>query len=560
MNLKRRSRILVEGRERSAARAQFRAVGLSDADLGKPFIGVANTWIETMPCNIHLRSLAASVKQGIRDAGGIPFEFNTIAISDAETMGTEGMRASLVSRELIADSIELMGRGYLFDGMVALVGCDKTLPGAAMGLARLDLPSMILYGGTIAPGMHRGRPILLGDVMEAVGANAAGTLSDAELLEMEKVACPGAGACGGQYTANTMAMVLEVLGLSPSGFNSIPAVHPEKHAAARRCGGLLMQALQDDLHYSKLVTRTALLNAIAAVCSSGGSTNAVLHLLAIAAESGIALGIDEFQQISDRTPLLADMAPGGRYSAYDLYHAGGSPILTARLIEAGLIAGGALTITGKTLGAEAMAASETAGQKVILPLQQARRPTGGIVILRGNLAPDGCVVKVAGHEAATFRGPARVYDSEEQAMAAVLAREVRDGDVVVVRYEGPHGGPGMREMLDVTSAIVGMGLGASVALVTDGRFSGATRGLMIGHVAPEASRGGLLALVCDADLISVDIARRELTLEVPRSVLEERRAQWAPPPLRAHGRVFAKYRALVGSAATGALTGAEFPA
>jgi dihydroxy-acid dehydratase len=554
--IKLRSRVLVEGRERAAGRAQLRAVGLDDADLRKPFVGVANTWIETMPCNVHLRALAASVKEGIREAGGVPFEFNTIAVSDAVTMGTEGMRASLVSREVIADSIELMGRAYLFDAVVALVGCDKTLPGAAMGLARLDVPGMVLYGGTIAPGLYRGREILLGDVMEAVGANSAGTLSDAELDEMERVACPGAGACGGHYTANTMAMALEVLGLSPAGFNSIPAVHATKHPAARQCGHVLMEALRANRYFSSLVSRTSFLNAIAAVCSSGGSTNAVLHLLAIAAEAGVPLQLDDFQAISDRTPLLADMAPGGRYSAYDLFNAGGSGVLTSRLVNGRHVDGSTPTITGRTLGEEAARSVETAGQAVILPLDKPRRASGGIVILRGNLAPDGCVVKVAGHEAQQFRGPARVYDSEEQAMAAVLGGRIRAGDVLIVRYEGPHGGPGMREMLDITSAIVGAGLGDSVALVTDGRFSGATRGLMIGHVAPEASRGGPLAALQEGDIIVIDIAARSIRAELDDAQLARRLAAAQLPPLPSPGRVFAKYRALVGCASTGAITGA----
>jgi dihydroxy-acid dehydratase len=557
VDLKHRSRILVTGPERAAARAQFRAVGLSDADLQKPFIGVANTWIETMPCNMHLRMLAAHVKAGIRAAGGMPFEFNTIAISDAESMGTEGMRASLVSREVIADSIELTCRGYLFDAVVVLVGCDKTLPAAAMALARLDLPCMILYGGTIAPGMHRGRPILLGDVMEAVGANAAGKLSDQELDEMERVACPGAGACGGQYTANTMAMVLETLGLSPAGFNSIPAVSPAKTVAAEASGATLLQALGAMRSFSRIVTPVSLRNAIAALCASGGSTNAVLHLLAIAREAGLPLAIDEFQAISDRTPLYADMAPGGRYSAYDLHIAGGSLLLTQRLIAAGAIDGSTLTVTGRTLAAEAQAARETPGQQVILPPGKPRKATGGIVILRGNLAPEGSVVKIAGHEPLQFEGPARVFNSQEEAMAAVLAGSVVPGNVVVIRYEGPHGGPGMREMLDVTAAIVGRGLGGSVALVTDGRFSGATRGLMVGHVAPEASRGGALAAVYDGDVIQIDIARRELTLKLPAAEIATRMANTKPPARPRERGVFGKYQVLVNSASEGAITTAS---
>jgi dihydroxy-acid dehydratase len=557
VDLKHRSRILVTGPERAAARAQFRAVGLNDADLQKPFIGVASTWIETMPCNMHLRALAAHVKAGIRAAGGVPFEFNTIAISDAESMGTEGMRASLVSREVIADSIELTCRGYLFDAVVVLVGCDKTLPAAAMALARLDLPGMILYGGTIAPGIYRGQPILLGDVMEAVGAHAAGKLSAQELDEMERVACPGAGACGGQYTANTMAMALEAMGLSPAGFNSIPAVASAKAEAARASGAILMDALREMRTFSRIVTGASLRNAIAAVCGSGGSTNAVLHLLAIAREAGLPLDIDEFQSISERTPLYADMAPGGRYSAYDLHTAGGSLLLAQRLLATGAMDGAALTVTGRTLATEAAAVQETAGQQVILPVGKPRKLSGGIVILRGNLAPEGSVVKVAGHEPGQFRGAARVFNSQEEAMAAVLAGRIVAGQIVVVRYEGPHGGPGMREMLDITAAIVGRGLGSSVALVTDGRFSGATRGLMIGHVAPEASRGGALAAVHDGDVILIDIARRELTLEVAAAELAVRLASAVPPTRPRERGVFGKYQALVGSAAEGAITTAR---
>ena len=557
MDLKHRSRIMVEGAERAPARAQFKAVGLTDADIAKPFIGIANTWIETMPCNFHLRALAEPLKQGIRDAGGVPFEFNTIAISDAITMGTEGMRASLVSREIIADSIELACVGYGFDAVVSLVGCDKTLPGAAMALARLDIPGMILYGGTIAPGIHRGRKILLADVTEGVGANAAGKISDAELKEMEDVACPGAGACGGQYTANTMAMILEVMGLSPAGFNSIPAVAKGKYEAARATGKVILDALANGRSFSKIVTRRSIENAIVALCSSGGSTNAVLHLLAIAEEAGIPLNIDEFQQISDRSPVYANLLPGGRHSAYDLYEAGGGGLLTRTLIEAGLIDGAAPTITGATLKQEADKVKETPGQDVIFPAGKPRKPTGGIVILRGNLAPDGAVVKVAGHEPQVLKGVARVFDTQEAAMAAVLAKKIKPGDIVVIRYEGPHGGPGMREMLDVTAAIVGEGLGESVALVTDGRFSGATRGLMIGHVTPEASRGGPLAAVQEGDSILIDIPQRALTLEVDEAEIQARLALWKPPAAKKIGRVFEKYRALVGSASFGATTRPE---
>src|SRR2546426_4168895 len=490
LNPKHRSHIITDGRERAGARAMLKGIGFSDDDLARPIIGVANTWIETMPCNYHLRHLAVKVKEGIRAAGGTPMEFNTVAISDGVTMGTEGMKASLVSREVIADSIELVGRGHMFDAVIALVGCDKTIPGAAMALIRLNVPALILYGGSIAPGHFRGKDVTVGDVYEAIGANAAGKMSDSDLRELENVACPGAGACGGQFTANTMAMAMEFLGLSPMGTASIPATDPRKDEVGRSCGQLIMDLLRRGVTPSDILTRQAFENAIAGVAASGGSTNAVLHLLALAREAGVPLTIDDFDTVSERTPLIADLKPGGKYVAVDVDRAGGIQLIAQRLVQAGLVDGAQMTTSGLTLGAEAARAVETPGQDVIRPLVNPLKSTGGLVILKGNLAPEGCVVKMAGHERLHHRGPARIFDREEDAMAAVTRREIKPGDVVVIRYEGPKGGPGMREMLGVTAALVGEGLGESVALLTDGRFSGATRGLMAGHVAPEAAVGG----------------------------------------------------------------------
>lgn len=552
--LKARSRGLTAGRDRAAARAMFKAIGFTDADLARPLIGVANTWIETMPCNFHLRGLAAEVKQGVRAAGGTPMEFNTIAISDGETMGTEGMRASLVSREIIADSIELVCRGQMFDAVVAIVGCDKTIPGAAMALARLNLPGLVLYGGTIAPGRFQGRDVTIQDVFEAIGANAAGKMSDADLQQLENVACPGAGACGGQYTANTMAMALEMLGLSPAGANGVPATAAEKLATARGCGERVMDLLRRDLRPAAILTRPAFENAIAGVAASGGSTNAVLHLLALAREAGVPLTLDDFDAISARTPLLADLKPSGRFAAADLHLAGGVRLLCQRLLAAGKLNPGTMTVTGRTLDAEAAEAREMPGQEVIRPLVRPIKGTGGIVILRGNLAPEGAVVKLSGHERSSHRGPARVFESEEEAMAAVTGGQIRGGDVVVIRNEGPRGGPGMREMLGVTAAIIGEGLGESVALLTDGRFSGATRGLMAGHVAPEAACGGPIAAVREGDTIVMDADARLLRLEIEAGELARRMAGWRPRPGRYAAGVFAKYAALVASAAEGAVT------
>ena len=554
MDLKHISRGITEGRDRAGARSMFKAVGFTDADLSRPLIGVANTWIETMPCNFHLRRLSAKVKEGIRAAGGTPMEFNTIAISDGETMGTEGMRASLVSRELIADSIELVCRGQMFDAVVCVVGCDKTIPAAAMALARMNLPGVVLYGGTIAPGSYRGKDVTIQDVYEAIGANIAGKMSDADLRGLEDAACPSAGACGGQYTANTMSTVMEMIGLSPMGFNSVPAMDPEKDQISFDCGKVVMNVLQNGIKPRDILTRDAFENAIASVAASGGSTNAVLHLLAIAREADVELDIEDFQTVSARTPFLADLKPSGRFVASDMHRAGGIGLLAKRLLEGKYLHASAKTVTGLSIGAEAERAVETPGQEVIVPLSKPLKATGGLVILKGNLAPEGCVAKISGHERLEQRGPARVFESEEDAMAAVKAKKIQAGDVVVIRNEGPKGGPGMREMLGVTAAIVGEGLGGSVALLTDGRFSGATRGLMAGHVSPEAALGGPIAGVRDGDMIRFDVVRRVLEVEVSDDVLRQRMAQWKAPQPRYPTGVFAKYAALVASASQGAIT------
>jgi dihydroxy-acid dehydratase len=554
MDLKHRSRVITEGRDRAGARSMYKAIGFTDDDLSKPLIGVANTWIETMPCNFHLRRLATKMKEGIRAAGGTAMEFNTIAISDGETMGTEGMRASLVSREVIADSIELVCRGQLFDAVVCVVGCDKTIPAAAMALARLDLPGLLLYGGTIAAGSFRGRDVTIQDVYEAIGANAAGKISDSELRELENVACPGAGACGGQYTANTMSTVMEMIGISPMGYNSVPAMDPQKDDVARHCGELVMNLLKRGTTAKQIFTRQAFENAIASVAASGGSTNSVLHLLALAREAGVQLEMDDFQKISERTPLLCDLKPFGRFVATDMHRAGGIRLLANRLLRGKKLHEGALTVTGKSIGEEAGAAVETPDQAVIAPLDKPLKATGGLVILRGNLAPGGCVAKISGHERLSHRGSARVFESEEQAMAAVTGKKLRAGDVVVIRNEGPKGGPGMREMLSVTAAIVGEGLGESVALLTDGRFSGATRGLMLGHVSPEAALGGPIAAVREGDTIRIDVNQRLVEIGISDAEIKNRMAQWKPPKARYASGVFAKYAALVASASEGAVT------
>jgi dihydroxy-acid dehydratase len=557
LNPKHKSQVILEGPDRAPARSYLKGIGFSEEDLARPIIGIANTWIETMPCNFHLRELAAKVKEGVRAAGGTPMEFNTVAISDGITMGTEGMKASLVSREIIADSIELVARGYMFDAVVALVGCDKTIPGAAMGLIRLDVPSLILYGGSIAPGRYKGKDITIQDVFEGVGANAAGRMTDAELLEIENVACPGAGACGGQYTANTMATVMEFVGLSPFGSSSVPATDPRKHEVSFECGRLIMDILRRGVKPSDVLTAKAFENSIAIVAATGGSTNAVLHLLAMAREAGVPLEIDDFDRISSRTPLLADLKPGGRYVAVDMHKAGGIPVIARWLTEGGYVDPSQKNVSGQTLGDAAGAAVETPGQDVIRPLSNPIKPTGGLVILRGNIAPDGCVIKVAGHERLHHRGPARVFDREEDAMTAVTRRQILAGDVVVIRYEGPRGGPGMREMLGVTAALVGEGLGESVALLTDGRFSGATRGLMAGHVAPEAARGGPIAALQEGDIIVFDIENRRLDVELNDGVIRQRLAKWKAPKPRYTSGVFAKYAALVSSASQGAITLSE---
>jgi dihydroxy-acid dehydratase len=533
----------------------LKAVGFSDADLRKPLIGVANTWIEIGPCNFHLRTLAADVKEGIRQAGGTPMEFNTVSISDGITMGTEGMRASLVSREVIADSIELVARGNGFDALVVLVGCDKTIPGAVMALARLNVPGLVLYGGSIAPGQFMGRQVTIQDVFEAVGAHAAGRMTTSDFKALEDVACPGAGACGGQFTANTMAIVCEALGISALGSGSVPATDAAKAAVARTAGAQAVSLAAKGLKPRDIISRQSIENAIAVVAATGGSTNAVLHLLAIAKESGVELKLDDFDRISARTPLVADLKPSGRFVATELHAAGGTPLVVRRLIESGAVAGDLPTVTGRTLAEEAAKASETPGQEVVRPVDRPLKPTGGLVILSGNLAPEGGVLKLSGTERARHRGPARVFDSEEEAFDAVQRQTIKAGDVIVIRYEGPAGGPGMREMLAVTAAIVGAGLGDSVALLTDGRFSGATRGFTVGHVSPEASRGGPIAAVRDGDMIVLDVANRRLDVELSDQEIKARLAAWTAPPARYQTGVLAKYARLVSSASMGAVTG-----
>ena len=555
--MKLRSYTITQGRDRAPARAMLKAIGYTDEDLRKPIVGIANTWIGTMPCNFNLRELAARVAEGVRAAGGTPMEFNTIAISDGVTMGTEGMKASLVSREVIADSIELVGRGQMFDAMVALVGCDKTIPGGAMALIRLNVPSVLLYGGAIAAGRFQGHDVTIGDVYEAVGAHAAGKMTDAELKDLEDHACPGAGACGGQFTANTMSTVMEFIGLSPMGANSVPALDPRKNEVAYRAGQLVMDQLRRGVRPLDVLTRKAFENAIASVAATGGSTNAVLHLLAMAREGQVPLTIEDFDAISSRTPIIADLKPAGRYVAVDVHRAGGIPLIAKKLLEAGLIDGSQMTPSGRTIGEEARAAVETPGQDVVRSVSDPIKKTGGLVILKGNLATEGCVIKVAGYERTHHRGPARVFDCEEDAMHAVISKSIQAGDVVVIRYEGPRGGPGMREMLDVTGAIVGEGLGESVGLLTDGRFSGATHGLMAGHVAPEAARGGPIAALTNGDVVVFDIEKRRLDVELPDAEIQKRLANWHEPEPRYKSGVFAKYAALVSSASEGAITRAR---
>jgi dihydroxy-acid dehydratase len=548
------SRIMVDGPGRAPARSYFKSVGLTSEDLKKPLVMVAHSWIGTMPCNFNQRELAQDVMAGIRAAGGTPMEVNTISISDGISMGTEGMKASLISREVIADSIELAAVGYSFDAVVVIVGCDKTIPAAAMVLARLNLPGVVLYSGSIAAGRYRGHDITIQDVFEGVGQQAAGTISEADLEEIVDAACPGAGACGAQYTANTMATVMEFLGLSPMGSATVGATDPRKESVAFRAGELAMDVLNRGVLPRDILTRKAFENGIICAASTGGSTNVVLHLLAIAREAGVELNIDDFDAVSERTPLIGDLRPGGRYVAIDMDRAGGTKLLAKRLLEAGKLHGDVMTVTGKTIAEEASDAQETPGQDVILPVEKALKPTGGLVILKGNLAPDGCVIKVAGHERLFHQGPARVFECEEDAFKAVSERRIHAGDVVVIRNEGPKGGPGMREMLGVTAALVGEGLGDSVALLTDGRFSGATRGLMAGHVAPEAAMGGPIGLVREGDTITFDVNSRKLTVEVGDAELAQRRAEWKPLPPKYTRGVFAKYAASVSSAAEGAVT------
>lgn len=549
-----RSRALVEGAHRAPARAMFKAIGFGDDELRKPLVGIANTWTEVGPCNFHLRELAEAVKQGVREAGGTPMEFNTITISDGITMGTEGMRASLVSREVIADSIELVARANMFDAVVALASCDKTLPGTLMALARVDVPSLMFYGGSIAPGKFEGRDVTIQDVFEAVGSHACGRISDEQLKKLEDSACPGAGACGGQFTANTMALVSEFLGMSPMGTAGVPAAVDHKLEVARDCGRLVMELLRRDIRPSSVLTAVAFRNAMASVSASGGSTNAVLHLLAIAAEAGVPLTLDDFGEVLGRVPVLCDLKPGGRFLATDFFYAGGSRLLAKRLAEAGLLEGSCVTTSGRNIGDESRDATETPGQTVIRTADRALKPSGGLAILKGNLAPDGCVVKLVGHDRLLHRGPARVFECEEDAFSAVQGCAIHPGDVVVIRNEGPKGGPGMREMLAVTAAIAGTPLSGQVALITDGRFSGATHGFMVAHVAPEAAAGGPIALVKEGDEIVIDVLNGQLTMNVSQEELRRRSVRWSPRPARYQHGVFAKYAASVSSASQGAVT------
>lgn len=549
-----KSHTLMDGPGRAPARAMLKAVGFTDEDLSRPLVGVANTWIEVMPCNYHLRRLSERVKAGIRAAGGTPIEYNTIAVSDGISMGTEGMKASLISREVIADSIELVARGHLFDAVVALSGCDKTIPGTVMALARLNVPSLMLYGGSIMPGQFQGHDVTIQDVFEAVGKHASGKMSNAELKDLEDHACPGPGACGGQFTANTMAIAFEFLGISAMGLNGVPAMDSHKDEVAFQCGQMVMDLLKRGLRPKQIITRKSIQNAIAAVATTGGSTNAVLHLLAVAREAGVRLSIDDFDKINRKVPLLADLKPGGRFTAADLFKAGGTTLVAKRLLDAGILHADQPTVTGRTIGEEAKQAKETPGQQVLRPLSNPIKPTGGLVILKGNLAPEGCVVKVAGHSIMTFTGPAKVFDREEDAFAAVNAKQIKAGDVVVIRYEGPSGGPGMREMLGVTAAIVGAGLGDSVALLTDGRFSGATHGLMAGHVAPEAVKGGPIAAVKNGDRITFDIAKRRLDVDLTQAEVKSRLKKVKTPAPRYTMGVMAKYARHVSSASEGAIT------
>ncbi len=554
MKLNKRSATITEGPSRAPARAMLKAMGLTDEDLAKPMIGIANTWIETMPCNFHLRRLAEKVKEGVRLAGGTPIEFNTIAISDGITMGTEGMKTSLVSREVVADSIELVARGHYFDGLIAISGCDKTIPGTVMALARVDVPALMIYGGSIAPGKFENHDVTIQDVFEAVGKHAAGTMTQTQLYALENVACPNSGACGGQFTANTMSTAFALMGISPIWMNEIPAMDPKKDEACLEAGKLVIELLKKDLRPSKIITKKSIENAIAVVAMTGGSTNAVLHLLALAHETGIKLSIGDFDRISSRTPLLGDLKPGGRFVASDLYEAGGFRLVAKRLYDAKLLHADCPTVTGRTIGEESEDAMETKEQEVLRSLKNPLKPTGGLVILKGNLAPEGCVLKIAGEDRLTFEGPAKVFDSEDAAFEAVKTRKIKAGDVVVIRYEGPKGGPGMREMLAVTAALVGEGLGKSVGLLTDGRFSGATKGLMAGHVAPEAAQGGPIAAVKNGDIIRFDIPKRRLDVKLSQTQIKARLKKWKAPKPRYTSGVMAKYAKLVSSSSKGAIT------
>ncbi len=549
------SRTMVEGPSRAGARAMYKAVGYDDEALARPLIGIANTWTEIGPCNYHLRDLAEHVKRGVREAGGTPLEFNTVVVSDGITMGTEGMKTSLVSREVIADSIELVARGHMLDGLVAMTGCDKTTPGAILALGRLDVPALVFYGGSIMPGKHRGVDLTIQDVYEAIGAQAGGRISADELKAVEDAACPGPGSCGGQFTANTMATAAEILGLAPMGSGSIPAADPAKEGAAVEVGAMAVDLVRRGLRPRQVVTRPSIENAIASIATTGGSTNGVLHFLAIAREYGIELELEDFQRISGRTPLMVSLKPGGLFVASDLHEAGGVALVANRLKERGCLNEDCPTVTGRTIGEEADLARETPGQEVVRPSDRPIRSTGGLVVLRGNLAPEGCVVKLAGYERSKHVGPARVFDREDDVLPRIAGGEIKDGDVVVIRYEGPVGGPGMREMLQITGAIVGAGLGETVALLTDGRFSGATRGLMIGHVAPEAASGGPIALIGDGDEITIDTEARRVDVALDPEELEHRRARWTAPEPRYRSGVMAKYARLVSSASTGAVTG-----
>ena len=554
IKLNKRSATITEGLSRAPARAMLKAMGLTDEDIYKPHIGIANTWIETTPCNFHLRRLSEKIKEGVKAAGGTPFEFNTIAISDGITMGTEGMKTSLVSREVIADSIELVARGHYLDGVIAISGCDKTIPGTVMALCRLNVPSLMIYGGSIDPGCYKGEDVTIQEVFEGVGKYAAHKMSESDLKELEDNACPGSGACGGQFTANTMSTAFEIMGISPMGFNSIPAMDSKKDEVCFQAGELIMNLLRKDLTPRKVITKKSIENAIAAVALTGGSTNAVLHLLAIAHEVNVKLSINDFDRISNKTPLLGDLKPSGRFVASDMHRAGGIRLAAKRLLDAGLLHSDCLTVTGKKIGEEAKLARETAGQEVIRPLNNPLKPTGGLVILKGNLAPEGCVLKVAGSKKTFHQGPARVFDSEEKAFDAVKNQRIKPGDVVVIRYEGPSGGPGMREMLGVTAAIVGEGLGESVALITDGRFSGATRGFMVGHVAPEAAKGGPIGALKTGDEITLDISKRRIEVKLSKAELGKRLKKLKPRLPRFKTGVMAKYAKLVSSASRGAIT------